>query len=400
MTPNVYDELALGLAEMRQRFGDDAFANRRKVNGLLADRLPEARREIRIVLDAIEDGVMRELASIAPGTLDMQIDRLAVRLENARGTREDIARQVVCACAYALGIGDLSSRHRSAATVAAGPAPSAAANRPAHGGDWVGATEVVAQSGDTRPATDAALPVAPPSVAGTSPPRRWGRQIAYTAGVIVVTVIVLGIIGATMEEDGPQHVVVQPDEPRQEAERRAEPRRQSEPSTSGPQPAERRDADASPQEYASEFRDFGVPAQATLQHNVGSPTPTSIPGARVVGTQALIDELRTGGASRFLLIDVLGGDTHASIPGARHLPHAGSPGSFNDPAQQQLVQELDRLTGGRKGFPLVFFCGGVNCWLSYNASLRAVAGGYSNVFWYRGGIDGWQAARQPVAQLR
>lgn len=394
MTPNVYDELALGLAEMRQRFGDDAFANRRKLNGLLTDRLPEARREIRIVLDAIEDGVMRELASIAPDTLDMQIDRLAVRLENARGTREDIARQVVCACAYGLGIGDLPSRHRSAATIAAGRAPSGTATPPA--GDWVGVSAVAATSGTAGHATGEARSAPPSASSAPSAARRWGRQIAYTLGVVVVTVTVLGIIGITMEEDEPPRDVVPGEEtPRQEPRREAAP----------PEPpdSQRQAQDESrppPQEYANEFSDFGVPAQATLQRNVGSPTPTSIPGARVVGTRALIDELRAGGESRFLLIDVLSGDTHPSIPGARHLPQAGSPGSFNDAVQRQVVQDLDHLTGGRKGFPLVFFCGGVNCWLSYNASLRAVTGGYSNVFWYRGGIEAWQAARQPLARLQ
>jgi rhodanese-related sulfurtransferase len=44
----------------------------------------------------------------------------------------------------------------------------------------------------------------------------------------------------------------------------------------------------------------------------------------------------------------------------------------------------------------VFFCSGVRCWLSYNAALRAVRGGYANVYWYRGGIDAWRAAGLPT----
>jgi rhodanese-related sulfurtransferase len=38
---------------------------------------------------------------------------------------------------------------------------------------------------------------------------------------------------------------------------------------------------------------------------------------------------------------------------------------------------------------MVFFCANVRCWLSYNASLRAVRLGYTGVRWYRGGIEAW-----------
>ena len=34
--------------------------------------------------------------------------------------------------------------------------------------------------------------------------------------------------------------------------------------------------------------------------------------------------------------------------------------------------------------------------MSYNASLRAIALGYTNVLWYRGGIEAWKQAGLPV----
>jgi PQQ-dependent catabolism-associated CXXCW motif protein len=49
--------------------------------------------------------------------------------------------------------------------------------------------------------------------------------------------------------------------------------------------------------------------------------------------------------------------------------------------------------------PLVFFCVNSQCWLSYNASLRAAALGYTNVYWYRGGIESWRAAGLPLARV-
>ncbi len=36
------------------------------------------------------------------------------------------------------------------------------------------------------------------------------------------------------------------------------------------------------------------------------------------------------------------------------------------------------------------------CWVSYNAALRAINAGYTNVLWYRGGIEAWKAAGLPT----
>ncbi|MDQ6638660.1 MAG: rhodanese-like domain-containing protein, partial [Pseudomonadota bacterium] len=53
---------------------------------------------------------------------------------------------------------------------------------------------------------------------------------------------------------------------------------------------------------------------------------------------------------------------------------------------------LERLTGGDKSRAVVFYCRSSSCWHSYNASLHAIEAGYTNVMWYRGGIDAWRAA--------
>ena len=46
--------------------------------------------------------------------------------------------------------------------------------------------------------------------------------------------------------------------------------------------------------------------------------------------------------------------------------------------------------------PIVFFCAGPRCWLSYNASLRAAKLGYTNVRKYREGIEDWVDAGLPT----
>jgi PQQ-dependent catabolism-associated CXXCW motif protein len=73
-------------------------------------------------------------------------------------------------------------------------------------------------------------------------------------------------------------------------------------------------------------------------------------------------------------------------------PALSAPGHFGDRTQQQAAQWLQQVTGGNAQLPIVVFCSDPQCWLSYNASLRVVAAGYSNVYWYRGGLQAWQMA--------
>jgi PQQ-dependent catabolism-associated CXXCW motif protein len=108
--------------------------------------------------------------------------------------------------------------------------------------------------------------------------------------------------------------------------------------------------------------------------------------------------MRAGG--RMILIDSLG-DSHPSTKsGAVMLPSSGQYGNFRDAIQSSLINDLNRLTQGRRDIPLVFFCQGPYCWESYNAALRARAGGFPNVYWYRGGLTAWQAAGLPMQAVQ
>jgi PQQ-dependent catabolism-associated CXXCW motif protein len=140
--------------------------------------------------------------------------------------------------------------------------------------------------------------------------------------------------------------------------------------------------------FGDELTNFFVPPQNVLQTQLGSKTPTSVPGARVVTTVQLRNALQSG--ERFLLIDAWDDRQHESIPRAVRIPYAGRPGSFDDNVQKSLFQELGRYTGSNPGYPIVFYCAGSDCWESYNATLRARAMGYSNIFWYRGGMTAWR----------
>ncbi len=152
---------------------------------------------------------------------------------------------------------------------------------------------------------------------------------------------------------------------------------------------------------AAEDEDFGVAPSANLRVTaLSSPTPREIPGAKVLLTEELRLRLRGDAARRLLVFDVLGGEAHDSLPGAIWLPGAGRGVSMADGVQPQLARLLQAATQGDLDRPIAFFCQGVRCWLSYNAALRAVALGYRQVYWYRGGIEAWLGAGETLAPLR
>lgn len=146
---------------------------------------------------------------------------------------------------------------------------------------------------------------------------------------------------------------------------------------------------------ANEAQDFGVVPTRQLRPSdqLGGPTPTSIPGGQVIGTQQLA-QLLQGGQGNALLLHAYGGVQH--LPGAIPVGPAAQGGSFDDQVQREFGQYLQQITHGDQSRAMVFYCGGVQCWGSYNAALRAIRMGYRNVAWYRGGIEAWQQAGLPV----
>jgi len=143
-----------------------------------------------------------------------------------------------------------------------------------------------------------------------------------------------------------------------------------------------------------ERQDFGVaPVSALHDGAMHGPTPTSIPGGQVITTKGLVELIR-GGQVPVLTLDILGGPE--MIQGAVYAVPASQAGTFKDQTQQQFAQFLQQATGGNKQHPIVLYCLSPECWMSYNASLRAINLGYTNVLWYRGGIEAWKKAGLPV----
>jgi quinoprotein dehydrogenase-associated probable ABC transporter substrate-binding protein/PQQ-dependent catabolism-associated CXXCW motif protein len=139
-----------------------------------------------------------------------------------------------------------------------------------------------------------------------------------------------------------------------------------------------------------------------------APVPATLRGATVLTTrelQALIAQRNP------VLIDVLPKarrpeDRDAgrlwieprrdNIPGSAWLPNVGY-GELTQEFADYFRTGLERLTGGDKTKPVVFYCD-ADCWMSWNAAKRAVTElGYRQVYWYPEGVEGWKQAGQAVA---
>ena len=123
-------------------------------------------------------------------------------------------------------------------------------------------------------------------------------------------------------------------------------------------------------------------------------TPQSLDGVTVLGTQALARALK--GAAPPTLIDV--GYDAQTLPGAQSLLYGGF--AFDEAARDQAYQArfegLLKLLSPDRAAPVVFFAKNREWWQGVNAALRAKRLGYTQVGWYRGGLDSWKAANLPL----
>ncbi|PYY83085.1 PQQ-dependent catabolism-associated CXXCW motif protein [Pseudomonas sp. TKO26] len=133
-----------------------------------------------------------------------------------------------------------------------------------------------------------------------------------------------------------------------------------------------------------------------------SPTPTQVEAAQIIDTQGLQALLQA--QPRPLLIDVyrrqwlqgrfIDSEPHANLPGSHWLANTGD-GELSPEWQGYFSRYLEQLSAGNRQHPLVFYCR-ADCWLSWNAVKRAAALGYTSLYWYRDGLDAWEAAGLPV----
>lgn len=140
---------------------------------------------------------------------------------------------------------------------------------------------------------------------------------------------------------------------------------------------------------------------------IHGPVPATIAGGTVIGTAALAHLLASGGV---VLVDVaetphrpsgLPAGTlwlpapHRDIPGSVWIPDVGR-GAIPPQFAAWFRKRLAELTGGNRDKRVVVYCH-PRCWMSWNAAKRVINDGYRAVFWYPGGVEGWEAAGHPTA---
>src|ERR1041385_4748468 len=141
-----------------------------------------------------------------------------------------------------------------------------------------------------------------------------------------------------------------------------------------------------------------------------SPTPATLRGAKVVGTDEAEAIWKSGSA---VFVDVMPHPQRPpglpagtiwrekprlNIPGSTWLPDTGY-GALAAVTETYLRTNLERVSAGDRGKLLVFYCLR-NCWMSWNAAKRALAMGYTNVAWYPDGTDGWDDALLPLKESK
>jgi ABC-type phosphate/phosphonate transport system substrate-binding protein/rhodanese-related sulfurtransferase len=116
-------------------------------------------------------------------------------------------------------------------------------------------------------------------------------------------------------------------------------------------------------------------------------TPAFLPGANVIGADKVADLIRQG----VLCLDVRTEAEYKAhhISGAKFLPYAE-----HSKKEVGFDRTQDKFALGEtvkdKGAPIIFSCNGEECWKSYKAATWALADGYQQVYWFRGGFPEWR----------
>jgi len=223
MAGQVYDALAEALLSLVKRAEDGKLTDRRRIAALLSDLVPDGGREIRVLMWAFDNALFDVIESAQADNVGLEIDRLAIRIENNLGARKDIAMGVLQAAAHALGRGPLpsawpvrpptvfpASKPPEAATVIPVSTPPATTSEtPARSQPLSPSTPILTEIAAPAPATPAApapretsqtvAPPPPPPAAST--PRKASPWRFAIYGVLVVLAVIGGAVGGVRYGD-------------------------------------------------------------------------------------------------------------------------------------------------------------------------------------------------------
>jgi PQQ-dependent catabolism-associated CXXCW motif protein len=141
-----------------------------------------------------------------------------------------------------------------------------------------------------------------------------------------------------------------------------------------------------------------------------SPVPATIAGGKVINNARQLQSLLK--RPETVIVDVSNAPRrpdnlasgapwlpvpHHAIPGSLWIPGAGL-GEIPPAVDDFFRKQLAAATSDDASRRVILYCHQA-CWLSWNAAKRAISYGYHNVYWYRDGIEGWNAANFPTAVI-
>ena len=140
-----------------------------------------------------------------------------------------------------------------------------------------------------------------------------------------------------------------------------------------------------------------------------APVPDRITGGTTIGPEdahalwrdesvVFIDVLPQAPKPASLPKDTIWRDKpHDSIPGAIWLPNVGY-GTIAKVTADYFRKGLKTATAEDTDHAIVFFCL-KDCWMSWNAARRAIEWGYTRVYWFPEGTDGWVLWGHPLERV-
>ncbi|TXH69591.1 MAG: PQQ-dependent catabolism-associated CXXCW motif protein [Thiothrix sp.] len=150
-----------------------------------------------------------------------------------------------------------------------------------------------------------------------------------------------------------------------------------------------------------------MPIGLKLEH-YRSPTPACVPNGLTLTTAELQTLIKN---DQPILIDVMAvflredegfpatwlvNEVHESLPASIWLPSVGY-GVLEPKIETWFRAQLAKLTKQNFEQALVFYCV-ADCWMSWNTVQRVREYGYTRVYWYKEGIDGWKEAGLPLVK--
>jgi PQQ-dependent catabolism-associated CXXCW motif protein len=131
-----------------------------------------------------------------------------------------------------------------------------------------------------------------------------------------------------------------------------------------------------------------------------TPVPETVPGGTRISAAEIKDLIKQHDAA---LIDVMPSDgagldtatgqwrmttPRQHIPGSVWLPDVGK-GELSPAMEQYFRSNIAKLTGGNSARAVILYCQS-DCWMSWNAVKRAASYGYTSLYWFPEGSDGWR----------